>query len=134
MRTLSSTQLITKSRRYLLTLKLQNGVVEKKIWDGHKPLALGHPFRWIVEKTEDGVRIRSLLGAIGENYNGLIEIEEQKLSQPQEVQVQGAVITLHPVSALKPVYKSEQTDVGELNVFFCLQNSVVSTTALKNHY
>jgi TonB family protein len=132
----TSTALQT-SHRYLLTVKSDKGIVQKKLWDGRKALPLGHPFRWVIEKTAVGVRVRSLMGGIGKNYDGVHEIEEAKLAQPQELKVDGAVIRLHPVANLKPIYKADQadrTETGELNVFFCLQNCVVSTMSLDHSF
>lgn len=36
-----------------------------EIWDGKQPLGLGHPFRWILEKTSGGLRLRELGTTLG---------------------------------------------------------------------
>ena len=36
------------------------GVSRSQVWDASVPLPLGRPLRWIIEKTETGVRAREL--------------------------------------------------------------------------
>ena len=123
------------NNRYLLTLKPERGAVQKRVWDGRQPIALGHPFRWILERTDDGVRIRSLGGAIGEAYkNGVQEISHSKMSSGQSVELDGGVIQFFPVKQMPAAYSSEGLLTGELNVFFCLHNCVVATFKLGSEY
>lgn len=46
-------------REYVVTTS-SNGDVKSHVWDSSAPLALGHPFRWVIERTESGVRIRNV--------------------------------------------------------------------------
>jgi TonB family protein len=123
------------ANRFLLTLKSEEGAVQKKVWDGRKTLPLGHPFRWVVERTSDsGLRVRSLSGPIGSNYSGVHELESSDLHEPCEMKIGGATLVIHPIPALEPVYSPESVTGGDWTVYFCLQNCVVSTARLNGGY
>lgn len=40
--------------------------VRREVWDASRPYPIGFPFRWALEKTNDGIRVRTLEGKPGE--------------------------------------------------------------------
>lgn len=127
--------MIHSSKRFLLTVKSNGGLSQKKIWDGQHTLALGHPFKWVLEKTEQGVRVRSLQGKVAASYSdGAQEITHQQLQGNVEVQVEGGSISFFPVKNLPAVFSESVSDTGDLRVYFCLKNSVVGTAPLRGSY
>lgn len=47
------------------------GRTRSRVWDARKPLALGHPMRWVLEKTSDGgFCVRDIGGEAGELVSG----------------------------------------------------------------
>ena len=44
------------------TFSKQGALLKNEIWDADEPLGLGHPFQWVIEKTDRGIRLRDLYG------------------------------------------------------------------------
>src|SRR5690349_14927420 len=43
-----------------------NGTAQTEIWDSRVPLGIGYPFRWALERTDKGIRVRRLDGHASE--------------------------------------------------------------------
>jgi hypothetical protein len=51
-----------QSSRYVVTAlsKDSNRILRSEIWETRKPMPIGYPIRWVLEKTASGVRLRTL--------------------------------------------------------------------------
>lgn len=91
------------SGKFLLSLEPKRGFPQKKMWDGKETMALGYPFRWVIERTEEGVRVRSLHAPLNKAYAGSVEeLGFDSLQKPCEIVLDGAKIKLFPVTPLPP--------------------------------
>ena len=55
-----------RSDEYLVITSI-GGRTRSRVWDARKPLALGHPMRWVLERTQDGsFCVRDIGGGLGE--------------------------------------------------------------------
>lgn len=122
------------SRSYVITTKV-SGTQKTQIWDSSRPLPLGHPFRWIVERTGSGVRVRSLGGAEGAvRKDGFREIPDEAIEKGAEFDLQtgkGQVqFRIRPVHLLAPAYAAREG--GTVTVFACAGNWVIESQTLSN--
>ena len=62
--------------RYIVTT-LMGDFSRSELWDDQRPMGIGHPFRWVLEKTETGIRLRQL-----NNQSGTIQKFEQRNLSP----------------------------------------------------
>ncbi len=60
-----STAAMPISRTNLIVTTSVDGRSHSRVWDSAIPLTIGHPFRWAIERTAQGVRIRDLMGGAG---------------------------------------------------------------------
>lgn len=127
---------------YVVTT-LISGVAQKKIWENFIPLAIGNPFRFVLEKTNFGIRIRDLGGPIGKKLkHAHLELNQNEIKKgiwialiPKKVsihirpiqpfsrslhQVAPALPLIHfnPDSETKSYFKSVLASAGVF-LFFC---------------
>ena len=94
------------------------GNSKTQIWDTDAPLALGHPFQWVMERTEDGVRVRNITGRSDIlQTGGLTQITQEKLINGTEFEIPSlgngknhspVKVRLRPVMELKPAFLNTQ--------------------------
>ena len=107
-----------------------------QIWNSSTPLALGQPFRWIVERGPEGVRVRP----IG-SPNGKLQplhaqwVTDEMLSQGTAVRLtDGLSIAIKPVFELDPVFSATASGDGELRVYSCVGNWVVRSEVIGDRF
>jgi len=119
---------------YLITTSV-GGSSRTFVWDSSAPLPLGHPFQWIAERTESGVRVRHLTSKLGQAQPAkLQEVSHEMLAHGVEVKFPQISITLKNVYNSKPAYEVKTPSGGKLNVFACKGNWVLTSTLLLNRY
>jgi hypothetical protein len=110
--------------------------VYSQIWDDSTPLALGHPFRFVLERTEEGVRVRDLKG-------GHQEVTEEQIQRGAKVSFgsnKGSVETslfLKQATPVTPSYLPKVTDGKSLAPLFAyagLRRSLISCNAVHSAY
>ncbi|MCM2278519.1 MAG: AgmX/PglI C-terminal domain-containing protein [Oligoflexia bacterium] len=121
----------TSSRHdeYVVTTSAR-GSSRTQVWDSARPLAIGHPLRWVVERTEKGVRVRDL------SAPGLKEIPASQLDgteldlprEPGSPDSDRVRLKIHPVHRVLPAFHSSQG--GALSVFACAGNWVIDARVL----
>ena len=75
------------SAAYIVTTSAL-GSSKTQLWESHRPLTLGHPFQWMIEKTAQGVRVRDLsLTRKGIQPKGAQELTEEALLSGAELQI-----------------------------------------------
>ena len=113
----------------MLVTTSAGGARRTQLWDGAQPLGIGHPLRWLAERSaETGmIRLRSLQGRSGEVLakDHLIEIAPQMIESGSAVEIPspsgGAPLTLKIVSARTAsaafTPDAETSEKAELYVF-----------------
>lgn len=103
------------------------------VWDSSSPLALGHPFRWILERTEEGVRIRDISCPANEiQKNSAKELSHDKLEKGAEIEFEKVSFRLRSVQPVQPAYAEASGD--HLSVFACAGDWVLEATPVGQHY
>lgn len=121
------------SRSYVITTKV-SGTQKTQIWDSSHPLPLGHPFRWIMERTTRGVRVRNLGGTDGTvRKDGFREIPDEAIEKGAEFDLHSGQsgkiqLRIRPVYRVAPAYAARQG--GTLTVFACAGNWVIESQVL----
>jgi len=78
---------MSTSTAFIVTTSIA-GTSNTQIWNPELPLALGHPLRWIAERTLQGVRIRNLALKPGQvSADSLCEIPNDRLEQGLEIKL-----------------------------------------------
>jgi len=121
---------------YLVTTKARDRAMSR-VWKGHSPLALGHPFQWIAEQTDDGVRIRKL-GAVSDEVTKreYHEISQRSIRQSgsdgTEVKLDGLVFNIKALDTVAPVFTTttERGSAPILTAFSCMDQWVLESSAL----
>lgn len=119
------------SRSYLITTTIR-GHSQTQVWDAAEPLALGSPMRWVLERSERGVRIRDLPGRLNQMASAVYEFDSERLND------QGAVLEL-PHASLRirrartsPEPFGSRAGTGALSCYFCIDRFILSAERLAN--
>jgi hypothetical protein len=134
------------SKQFLIHTFTQNGRhLRSEIWDSKSPHGLGFPFRWIIEKTPNGIRIRDVIKLRTEEFpdstlykksHSLSSDLAIQISQVNSAQVSEAwrsQYTPHPsfeaAYGTKDTQSFKKTSVGSMSLVLAtfLISSVVST-------
>jgi outer membrane biosynthesis protein TonB len=111
---------MSAATQYIVTTSV-SGRTRTQVWDPEMPLALGHPLRWIAERTESGVRIRNLGLAAGQVATGsLCEVSQNQISAGTEVRLPGrgdVSLTIRHACVQKPAFVGRQGD--RLSIYPC---------------
>lgn len=111
------------------------GSSRTQVWESSQPLALGHPFKWILERSENGVRLRSLARELGKIENGGVhEIPTSKLLEGAEIETPSFKFRIKPVRKIAPAFELGATgDV--LRVYRCSGAWVIDSQTFEGgHY
>lgn len=96
----------------LLLQTILRGEKRSQIWSGTTPIAIGYPFRWILERTPKGVRVRDILRGI------LYPIDNDAISHGATVELKDPmerrsrshpVIHLKKAAVIPPIYLTGAT-------------------------
>jgi TonB family protein len=110
------------STAFIVTTSI-SGTSNTQIWNPELPLALGHPLRWIAERTQSGVRIRNLAltpGQVSSNSDSLCEISNDKLAQGLEIKLpnaRGVSFRIRPAQLQAPAFGGCKGD--RLSIYSC---------------
>jgi hypothetical protein len=106
---------------------------QSRVWDCNGPMAFGKPFRWILERTGSGVRIRDLHGEV---YN----IDEKDILNGATVKIPGSkapTFHLKPVNFITPPYLAQATHTNILPKLFAyggVRRSLLSCQQIHSAY
>lgn len=130
------------------TLLIQTTLGDEKrsqIWSDNNPVPIGQPFRWVIERTPEGVRIRDLL------RGNLVKVSAEdarrgtrvELRDPQERRTQQApILYFKATQPIPPAYvtgnqTSEEKEKSSLPMLFAyggMRRSLVSCTLIHSAY
>ena len=127
---------MNEQKSFLVTLQVGNAT-SSHVWDSRSAMPIGHPFRWVLERSESGsVQIRNIGGA-PELEAGLIPAQNSsqatarltaaavekgaEIELPENTRIARARFTLHikPVLKLAPAYETHDGGRSELRVYEC---------------
>jgi outer membrane biosynthesis protein TonB len=108
------------------------------LWNTRDPIALeqGHPFRWVMEKTARGIRIREL----GGNSTQMREILDANVGDGLKVELpkrKNRTLTLEikPVRPLALSFRAHEVQANQtLLAFHCYGDWIASSTRLEDLY
>lgn len=117
--------------KFVITIETKNGK-RSQVWNAKTPLALGFPFRWIVENNEDGgVRVRNISNPANRIAPASIFVITKEMIESGESvtlpSVTGFSLKLRPVKPLLPLTEDKRGLDGELRVNSCLGTWTVSS-------
>ncbi len=109
-------------------------VVRTEIWSSSAPLGLGHPFRWILERTPQGVRVRLLNASFNTVLqNTTVELSFEDIRNAKNVDLGGMEITVRAFQKIAPAYRPKENTEragAELKVFTCMGSWIKASTPL----
>ncbi|HUP56070.1 MAG TPA: AgmX/PglI C-terminal domain-containing protein [Bdellovibrionota bacterium] len=128
------------SMSYIVTTRSSQGLKHSLVWDPSAPLPLGYPLQWIVEKTEDGARIRHVSPERGSVHKGgLTLVSEQELSKGAEIELPASgrkthlvALSIRPARRVLPVYEDGKGD--RLSAFACSGLCIVDSAPVEKDY
>ncbi|MBY0470934.1 AgmX/PglI C-terminal domain-containing protein [bacterium] len=138
----------TAPRSYVVTTSIE-GRSMTQVWDPSAPMGVGHPFRWVIEQTDKGVRIRDLGMKPGEPVTQSVEeipaaklAESLKSGKPFEVKdIPGAdkkvAIRIAPSYQLMAPFEAAKNidkEPGDLFYFSCIGDWVVGYGKMASSY
>lgn len=106
----------------------------KWVWDGEAPMGIGRPFRWIFERTDQGVRVRDISSRTGVIETGTVhEIPQAAIDKGKaEIRLQGIVFRVQPARELKAAFEAQAGD--QLSAYSCLGDWVIESAPVANGY
>ncbi len=106
------------------------------LWDTHKPCGVGHPFRWIIERTAQGVRVRDISSASGEIiFDSFREITEDQIRKGLgEAKFKGVTFRIANARELSPVYEDNGAKAGDFNVYSTVGDWITGGQKIRKTY
>ena len=108
------------STAFIVTTSIA-GTSNTQIWNPELPLALGHPLRWIAERTLGGIRIRNLALKPGQvSDDSFCEIPNERLAQGLEIKLphaSGVSLRIRPAQLQSPAFGGNHGD--KLSIYSC---------------
>ncbi len=111
-----------------------------KVWNFRKPLVIGHPGRWSLEKTENGVRFRSLGDDAGDPSKDQILKDSEIAKNASIVLVPAARgqkefrVELSPMVTFAAAANENSEAGSRVRVFYCKGEWSVDSEELKSKY
>lgn len=110
------------------------GATKTQVWESSKPLALGHPFRWILERTDNGVRLRNIAGAIERiETNSVRELTDAQIETGTEVDIAPYKLKIRPVVNAPAAFDAGVSG-STLMVYQCLDRWLVESRRAGDNY
>ena len=114
------------------------GVDQTQLWNPAEPFNIGHPFRWVLEKTADGAVIRNISDDTLEAACSLSNAAIQKgasieLPENQSKVSSGFQLKIVPMEVLPPAYQTHEGE-GELRVYPCVGEWMQDSVIVKEPY
>ncbi len=134
-----------KRERFVVTTSV-NGRARQQIWDASHPMALDHPFRWVLERTPEGVRVRGLQGGPNQVVSGSsVKVTDEMMRSGSRLKLRSPngsphpiLLQISPVRPIKPVFKTPAPATGsqqsELVVFACIGDAVQHEVPIASGY
>lgn len=142
--------------RFIVTIRwAENSIgTQTLIWNAAQPLALGHPIRWILERTDHGFRARDIafsLNSVREKtfveFSDKEALSEKPLRLPtaagtDAIRAAGATageafLRIKAIRSMPAAFEAaEENDAqtGKLRVFLCAGETITAAdTVTKNH-
>ncbi len=110
--------------RFVVTLETGESR-QSQIWNSAQPMPVGRPFRWVLERTASGVRVRDLGGAKGATASAPQSLSETS-AQTVELKA-GFSLTLQPVRSVGPAFDEVSNEQGELRAYSCIGNWILQS-------
>ncbi|HAR42892.1 MAG TPA: hypothetical protein DCS07_09735 [Bdellovibrionales bacterium] len=110
-----------------------------RIWRDEKPMAIGHPFRWVLERDGEGVRIRDLANGKGkgkEPFGSISYIEPEVLRSGMAVLLPNstAAVRFRPAALLSPAFESRPNPNGNIQVYCCMGTWSLGSQRIGDRY
>lgn len=118
---------------FVITTSIR-GATKTEVWEGHEPLKLGHPFRWILERTPEGIRCRDLSLAPGQvQTGGVKELTHLELEKGPEIELAPYRLKFKPVRSIPAPFEANLGG-STLVVYQCIDRWVNQTIQAQSHY
>ncbi|HAR41250.1 MAG TPA: hypothetical protein DCS07_01235 [Bdellovibrionales bacterium] len=110
------------------------GVSRSQIWDSSTPLPLGHPLKWIIEKTETGVRARELGGPLNQvRQNSSYEVTYEELDSGATLRIPSPLaISIRKTRDIQ-AFTEAKSQGNALRIYTCLGNWVQKAEPLQGN-
>ncbi len=107
-------------QKLLVTAKIGDSS-RRWVWDANEPMGLGHPFRWVFERTENGIRVRDISRTVNQlRINSFREVSNEVLTgEGGEARFQNVTFHFKPMKGLKPAFEPEALDHFDSVTAFC---------------
>ena len=135
---MSNTLIHSHPERFVVTTSVR-GSTKTQIWDAACPLALGHPFRFIIERTADGARVRDLSPTTGEIYkNGVHDVSNTMIDKGKAIELDSnaksdsMTLIIRRVGTLLPAFDAQSGN--QIRVFICMGEWVMSSEILGSRF
>ncbi len=128
------------SERFLVTLSFAKGGRKRVVWNGQDALTIGHPFKWVLERLEGGIRFRKLNAPLGESYESGVDLaDEGALVRGAVFSDTGVNIKVQRLEGKSAVFQDAESSLKAepgttLQVFTCLSQCVVSSAPLGDEF
>jgi hypothetical protein len=101
-------------------------------------LALGHPFRWVLERNGEGLRIRDLSGEADRLQRGkMSEIPYEKIASGQEIEIdvsRGFKFKIRSIRPTQPLFAQKAQTGNTLRIYRCVGNWVMQSERLAGKF
>ena len=121
--------------KILVTLRVGDSA-QSQVWDTSHPLPIGRPFRWVLETTRTGLRLREL-GKSGGKASPVVArpVSAPEIGNITQVDLKaGFSLSLRAIQAFVPAYAEPIQLGGELRVYACLGNWILSSETVSSSY
>jgi TonB family protein len=123
---------------------LINGQEKSQLWDASLPLPIGFPFRWVVERTADGVRVRDVASPPGEvRSDGVRSLTREMIERGETISLPRAGdetlgdirFRIRPVRSLRPAPEQVAPEAGgELQIYASIGHWLTHSEKLGARY
>ncbi len=140
-----------EQKSFVVTIQVGDAT-SSHVWDSRKAMPIGHPFRWVLERTESGaIQVRNIAGA-PELEAGLIPAQSSshptarltasavekgaELELPEASRIARSKFTMHikPVLWLAPAYETHDGGRTELRVYECFGDWTQEAQAVNSSF
>jgi len=96
-----------KGRSIVLTISA-GGATRRRVWSGQKAISLGTSRRWFLERSAEGVRLRTATKDPVSTEDRSYLFEQAKLESGAQIELEGVVIRLKTVESLPAATRADQ--------------------------
>jgi len=127
------------TRTYLVKLAADEAE-QVRVWNGRKPMTIGHPARWSLEKVEGGVRVRSVDAAVNGQSRDVV-LKDADIRDTAKLRlVKGAddrtgfALELSPVLSMESAVSQRLVAGTRLRIYHCRGEWSVDADTLTRKY